>query len=96
MLKKEMQKVIDQQERKIEDLEQNLEVTYDGQKDLRTSLEMAEDAVVRHKEQRIYLEGQNEVFKRILKTHPEQVPTREEYKREPYNQEILSSQDLPF
>jgi SMC interacting uncharacterized protein involved in chromosome segregation len=82
----------------VQDLEQNLEVTYDGQRDLEKRLTMAEDAIKRHREGRIFLEGQVDVFKRLLKTHPEQVPTREEFKegQEGYGREILSSVELPF
>jgi chromosome segregation ATPase len=59
------------------------------------SLETADVAVARHREHRIFLEGQVDVFKRLVGTHPEQIPTRDEYK-EGYHQEILSSQDIPF
>jgi regulator of replication initiation timing len=96
MLKKELIEENKELKENNNDLRQELEVVCEEKNDLKKRLGSADSAVARHREHRIYLEGQVDVFKRLVGTHPEQIPTRKEYKETPYNQEILSSQELPF
>jgi regulator of replication initiation timing len=84
--------------KRIEELEDTLETELKEAEYFSGEHKASEHAIIKHREHRIYLEGQLDVFKRLLKTHPEQIPTREEYKKgaDGYGREIISTVELPF
>ena len=94
MLKEELEKKLSEREHDFWEASKNTEELEKELKHTKSSLSMCEDRLREVKVDRVYVEGQLSVLKRLSGLYPEERMTHQEWASS--EREILSEHPLPF